>query len=502
MSINLTQSTAFATREQAGEISVLTFHTESSFQIPDSILSCNILQFQNILTFGSKLIKLEESLTDDYARRLLFAEYLKVIEQRHSEELSSIEKQSISDMANKISPLVSKIQELEQSYSLKISEMKADYEQQLKAIQKSKAASESELVGSKAEVEASLKKEIKALTKKAADMEAELQIASKSENIIRERCQEEAARHLKVIEESHKDILKMKDECLSQREQKLASREQELHNKVQRTASSVLKGQDGEHYFKNLAKEKMNWELTKAPTFSCDYSATISNMPVLFEIKNYTHPVKSDEVKKFHRDMKLHPEALVGIFISLNTNIQGRDPNVPVAIEWINDSQCVMYFQSCADIDVDYTLSIINQVIRITQTFNGIIQSRSLESNEPIYQSRIEQAKVYLERTVTRGTKLMKKIAADKKQQIELIESNTAYNLSELKYQNADITTTIQILLGEYAEPTIEIEEVSLAELEVKVVDDKPKKATSKKSSGGGGGGKGAKIETKPPTSK
>ena len=403
-------------------------------------MTCSISQFQNVLTFASKLIGMEESLADEYTRDSLFAEYLKDIKEKHSAELSEREKQ------------------VSARYSLEIHEVRSDYEKQLKELKKSKAVIESEMASSRAELESAHKKEMRIITKRLAELEAEIQVANKSESLIRERCQEEAARHLKVVEDAHKEIIRVKEECLSQREQKLIIKEQELQSKIQRTASSVLKGQDGEHYFKAIAKEKMNWDLIKMPTFSCDYSATINNTPVLFEIKNYGHAVKSDEVKKFLRDMKLHPEVPVGVFISLVTNIQGRDPNVPIGIEWINDSQCAMYFQSCAEIDVEYTLSIINQVIRITQAFNSIIESRELDSSEPIFKTRIDQAKVYLDRMVTRGNKLMKKIVSDKKQQIDLIEMNTTHNLSELKYQQTDLTTTIQTLLGEYVEVENEVE--------------------------------------------
>ena len=75
-------------------------------------------------------------------------------------------------------------------------------------------------------------------------------------------------------------------------------------------------------------------------------------------------------------------------------------------------------------------------------------------SQEPIFQCRIEQAQTYIERTVSRGAKLIKKVLVDKKQHMDLIELNTSHSISELKYQNADLTTSIQILLGEYIEPT------------------------------------------------
>jgi hypothetical protein len=63
----------------------------------------------------------------------------------------------------------------------------------------------------------------------------------------------------------------------------------------------------------------------------------------------------------------------------------------------------------------------------------------------------------------------MKKIVSDKKQQIDLIEMNTMHNLSELKYQQTDLTTTIQILLGEYLELENEAE---LGAQEVTVVPE------------------------------
>ena len=41
---------------------------------------------------------------------------------------------------------------------------------------------------------------------------------------------------------------------------------------------------------------------------------------------------------------------------------------------------------------------------------------------------------------------------ADKKQQIDTIETMSTFNVSELKSQNVELTTSIQILLSEYIE--------------------------------------------------
>jgi hypothetical protein len=455
---------------------LFSFYLPKSFSLPENLKSCTIVQFQNVLSFASKLLALELDLSDQFIRDAFFSEFMVEVNKKHSQELLNIQQSSISETTSKIAPLISKFTELESKHSETISEIKQEYEQKIKTLHKSKAVLESEVLLTKSELETTYSKEIKNLTKKVSTLEAELQIASTSESLIRERCKQESERIIKTIEEKNREMITLKEDILSQREQKLVQKEQELQSKIQRQASSVLRGHDGETFFKNIAKEKMNWDLEKAPTFSCDYSSTIHNSLTFFEIKNYTNPVPSSEITKFLRDMKLHPEALTGIFVSLNTPINGKDPAIPISLDWINASQCVVYIQSCADLDIDHTLSLIDQVVRVSTLFNNFVSSQASTSLEPIFQARIEQAKSYLERTISRGTKLIKKIMTDKKNQIEFIETSTSHNICELKFQAADITTSIQILLGEYSEPE-ESEELSETKSEVKPVEKKKKKS-------------------------
>jgi hypothetical protein len=472
---------AFLSREQLDNLSIITFSINNTFQIPQLLLSCDTLQFEKVLSFASKLLDLENDLTDDYKRNILFAEYLKTVEERHSTERLEAEKKSVADMSSSISPLISKISDIERSYKLSLSEVKSESEQQIKASQKVKAALESELQTTRTELEVQHQRETKAMAKRISELEAELQISSKSESLIRERCQQESDRLLKAIEQKNAQLIAIKEEALEQREQRLVLREQELQTKIQRQSSSVLRGHDGEHFFANIAKEKMNWDLVKAPTFSCDYSSTINNVLSLFEIKNYTNSIPQAEVTKFVRDMKMHPEALIGIFISLNTPIQGRNPANPIAIEWIHGSQCVVYIQSCADLDIDYTFAVIDQLIKITGIFNTTVSSQSTGSQEAVLQSRIDQSKSSLDRVLSRCSKLVKKISADKKQQIELIEANSYHSITEINMQMAEIVSLKELLLGEYTEPEVTSEPVILEvdkSKKVKQVKGKSNKST------------------------
>ena len=478
---------------------IASFFLENGYHLPDIMSTCSVQQFQSVITFASKLLQSELDISDNYTKAAIFSKFSEEIQLKHNKEIAALEKHSILDLATKITPIVNKVSEMQGQYVSDLADAKRDFEKQIKELKKSNSILESELTSNRAEIESAFKKDAKVLSKRISELEAELQIASKSESSIRERCQQESDRLLKAIEEKNREIIQVKEEGITQREQKVLLKEQELMSKIQRSASSVLRGQDGEHFFKTLAKEKMSWELTKAPTFSCDYSATINNIPILFEIKNYTTTVKSEQVNKFLRDMKMHPEALVGVFVSLNTHIQGRNPNVPISFEWINSSQCAVYIQSCADLDIDYTFSIIEQIIKVTCIFNNIMLVQTTASQEPVFQCRIEQAKTYIERTVTRGAKLIKKILADKKQHIELIESATTHSITEMKYQNADLTTSIQILLGEYTEPIIVSDESSQYTPQINIKPTKNlqgKKSQSKKSLGSVSAAGGAvKIE-------
>lgn len=468
MSLDLSTIPAFTSRQHVGEYSILSFNVSNTYEMPVELLTSHIIQFQNVLSFASKLIEHEKSITDEFTRDSMFAEYLKDVKVAHSQELFRAEKKSLTEL----SPLLQRIADAERANSDATEALRRDYEQQIKTLQKTNKALESDSAILKADLEASQQKEMKGLLKRIADLESDLQRASRGESAIREQCRAESDRLIKALDDKNKEILMVKEESLSQREQKLLERESELQVKVKRLSSSVLRGQDGEHFFAKLAKDKMDWTLTKAPTHSCDYSAVILGTPVLFEIKNYSKPVPEKEITKFVSDMKLHPEALVGIFISLNTGITGRSADIPISIDWIHGSQTIVYVQSCIELDLDHTLSLLEQFIRVSGIIGRAIVSQEQDSQEPIFQQRIEDTKIYLERSIANITKLITKIGGDKKVLTTLIETTSREHVSQLKHLITDITTVSQTLLGVPIETTSEDTGES---------EPKPKKAPASK---------------------
>ena len=472
MSIDISSTPAFISREQTGDLSIVTFNISNSYEMPIQLLTSHISQFQSILQFAAKLIDMEKSIEDQYAKDVLFAEYLKTIEENHSSQLNALEKQSASDVTTRLSPLIQQINDIERSKSDLLEKTKREYEQQIKTLMREKESIESE----KKEQHTISLKESKQFQKKISELETDLHVASRSETLIREQCKRESELIIKAhndknlellkmkdeaslkAEEKVKEILKIKEAALKLKEEKLSQREEELQLKLQRQSSSVLRGHDGENYFADISKEKMNWTLsyTGDKPHSCDHSATIHSVPTFFEIKHYTHSVPQKEITKFLRDMKEHPEVLMGVFISLNTNIQGRSPSIPISFDWIHQSQCVMYIQSCADLDIDHVLTTIDQVIRLTGIFNKALLAKGSDSEEPVHLQRIEQAKLYFQNSITRTNSLIRKIQSDKKQQLQTIETNAIHSLFELKQQVSEISSGIQILLGDYTQDSTE----------------------------------------------
>jgi hypothetical protein len=474
MSLDIKNFNAFISREQVGEVSLITFNVSNSYEMPVQLLTSHISQLESILSFGAKLIDMEKSMTDQYARDLLFADYRKEIEAKHSQELRLLEKQSVTDTSTRLSGLLQRILDLEKSNSESLDAIRREYEARIKQLQKDKGQIESESATAKSELESGLQKEMRALRKRSAELESDLQLSSRSEATIRDQCRAESQRVIEIIESKSAEILKAKQELLSERESRLAVKEQELQLKLQRQSSSSFRGADGEEYFATMIKERMKWELinTSKIPFSCDYSSKIHGVNTFFEIKNYTNPIPQKEVTKFLRDMKEHPEVVIGTFISLHCPIQGKGSS-PITIDWVNGSQCVVYIQSCLESDIEYTLSVIDQTIRLSSIFYNSVSSKEKDNNEAIYEQRIDQAKLYIQNSIARSSNLIRRVQNDKKQLLQAIETNSLHTLTELKQQSGELTTGIQILLGEYSDSLSEEKEEDVQLLAV----SKPAKA-------------------------
>jgi hypothetical protein len=488
--MNHDSTTAFVSKKKIGKLSFVKFRVNNSYEVPVSLLTSDIHQFQSSLDFAARLVDIQKSLSDDFIKTSVYEDFMKSSEIKHSEELQKVEKTASENFTSRLSEIIQTITDKQQAFNNQIDTVRSEYDAQIKTIAKEKKKLEDDATAAKAELETSLQKEIRLLKKQVAEKDSELQSLSKGEAIVREQCNSEAQKLLKIVEEknaaaqdamrkSYEQAITLKEEALQHREAKISQREQELQTTLQRNASSSYRGQDGETFFQTLAEEKMKWKLTDTSKIphSCDYSATIHNIQVFFEMKNYTSDVRSDQVTKFLRDMKEHPEVHIGIFISLDTKITGKDKDKPISIEWINDTQCAVYIQRFKELDEDHTMSLIDQVIKMSSIYSKMIGSKGDMSEESMLQGRIDKARVYIEEYISETCSLIKRVTNDQKLHRQLVESSYSHTLAVLKTQSNAIKTALEILTGEYKEDNT-IDETLL----VDTVDEvKPKKGAKKK---------------------
>ncbi len=71
-----------------------------------------------------------------------------------------------------------------------------------------------------------------------------------------------------------------------------------------------------------------------------------SGAAYFWEVKNYTRMVSSDEVEKFRRDLRLHPDVRGGCLVSLRTGIVGHTRGGDVSLEFLEDGRFVLYLSN------------------------------------------------------------------------------------------------------------------------------------------------------------
>jgi hypothetical protein len=145
-------------------------------------------------------------------------------------------------------------------------------------------------------------------------------------------------------------------------------------------------------------------------------------------------------------------------------------------LDWINTSQCVVYVQKSSEIDPDFLLQTLDQIIKIASIFYKNLESANTGSSEAIFEQRIEQAKSFIQDAISKFGTMIKKIQTDKKQLIGFIESMTSQSIQDLRHQSDNLKTAIQILLGESSD-LVEFEE------QEEITIEKPKVSRKKKAS-------------------
>jgi hypothetical protein len=209
---------------------------------------------------------------------------------------------------------------------------------------------------------------------------------------------------------------------------------------------SSEKGKTGEKEFDELCAEHTGWGPllnTSKETAAADRRVTIRGCISLFELKNYTDIVSTEQVNKFLRDMAHNKEAALGVFISLHTNIAKKGDRY-IHVEWSDDSQMLIYVNSFYTHPVADTLAFIDSCVG---TALRVYKASRLEDGSAL-QSRIDLAKDLIQRELLRMSGIMSSLKQNNTAVVDLLTKQyVAMNL-EMNSTKESLRAMLEALLG------------------------------------------------------
>ena len=160
----------------------------------------------------------------------------------------------------------------------------------------------------------------------------------------------------KEVRESMQELLNSKEEQIQRLQQTLektvdgmGKRVESLQQSITKTfASSKEKGSLGEVVMEGFLKRAYDCDIQVVGKGSetADIRMTRVAGAYFWEIKNYTRMVSTEEVNKFRRDLRLHPDVRGGILVSLRQGIVGRSRGGDIDLEFLEDGRFVLFISN------------------------------------------------------------------------------------------------------------------------------------------------------------
>ena len=204
---------------------------------------------------------------------------------------------------------------------------------------------------------------------------------------------------------------------------------------------SSNKGKTGEQNFDTLVENFTTWSIedtSKTPQ-SCDRYGLIKGCKTLFEIKNYSYNIPKKETDKFKRDMEIHKDCPLGIFISLNTNIVGGKQEF-FYTEFTSSNQLLIYIQQFNTYEPSTLFSILDSLIDIATLLHSKCSSSENDSN---LQSKVDSIKPILLTQINNIINIVKELTNNNKHIIDSIQKNH----SSIKHQLDTLQFTVKTIL-------------------------------------------------------
>ena len=217
-------------------------------------------------------------------------------------------------------------------------------------------------------------------------------------------------------------------------------------------------GAKGEREFEELVADYTHWggmENTAKQPHSADWNSTIRKCKVMFEVKNYASDIPKAEITKFEKDMALHADVPLGVFVALKTRIQGKKFNDFLTIDWTPASQMMVYVSSLYNQDIKSVFAFLDVCIDVAFRAFRLAQAKD-ETDEAIrLQEKFLKAKALIGSELLRTAEWMKEIKIETKAVTDLLTKQGVVNQEKINYTR----TTLMSVLGVLDEGEVEKEE-------------------------------------------
>lgn len=157
----------------------------------------------------------------------------------------------------------------------------------------------------------------------------------------------------KDTRESVQELLAAKDQQIAQLQatlertmEAMGKRVESLQNSMTKTfSSSKDKGTLGELVVEGFLKKAFDCDIqvVSKESQTADIRMTRKGGSYFWEVKNYTRMVTTDEVSKFRRDLRLHPDVRGGILVSLRQGIVGCSRGGDIEVEFLEDGRFILF---------------------------------------------------------------------------------------------------------------------------------------------------------------
>ena len=163
---------------------------------------------------------------------------------------------------------------------------------------------------------------------------------------LRSQIQKDVTASFRVVLDSKDQQIAHAKEALEKAMETVGRKVESLQNSMTKTfSSSKEKGALGEYIIEDFLKKAYdcNVYIVSKEAQTADIRMCRGTTPYFWEVKNYSRMVTTDEVEKFRRDLRLHPDVRGGILVSMREGIVGKSRGGDIDVEFLEDGRFILY---------------------------------------------------------------------------------------------------------------------------------------------------------------